>query len=48
MGHRGTAEHRDFVEAVARRDAAKAEEIMRVHLERTARRVGRVKASRAR
>jgi DNA-binding FadR family transcriptional regulator len=48
MGHRGTAEHRDFVEAVARRDAAKAEEIMRVHLERTARRVARVKASRAR
>lgn len=47
MGHRGTAEHRDFVEAVARRDAAKAEEIMRVHLERTARRVARVKASRA-
>jgi GntR family transcriptional regulator, transcriptional repressor for pyruvate dehydrogenase complex len=48
MGHRGTAEHREFVEAVAGRDAAKAEEIMRAHLERTARRVARVKASRAR
>jgi DNA-binding FadR family transcriptional regulator len=48
MGHRGTAEHRDFVEAVARRDAAKAEEIMRVHLERTARRVARGKSTRAR
>jgi GntR family transcriptional repressor for pyruvate dehydrogenase complex len=48
MGVRGTNEHRDFVEAVARRDAAKAEEIMRVHLERTARRVGRAKAARDR
>jgi GntR family transcriptional regulator, transcriptional repressor for pyruvate dehydrogenase complex len=48
MGHRGSGEHRDFVEAVARRDAAKAEEIMRTHLDRTARRVARVKASRAR
>jgi GntR family transcriptional repressor for pyruvate dehydrogenase complex len=48
MGHRGSGEHRDFVEAVARRDGAKAEEIMRVHLERTARRVGRVKAGRTR
>jgi GntR family transcriptional repressor for pyruvate dehydrogenase complex len=43
MGVRGTNEHRDFVEAVARRDIDKAEEIMRVHLERTARRVGKVK-----
>jgi DNA-binding FadR family transcriptional regulator len=48
MGQRGSGEHRDFVEAVARRDAAKAGEIMRVHLERTARRVGRVKAGRSR
>ena len=41
MGVRGTNEHRDFVEAVARRDQAKAEEIMRAHLERTAKRVSR-------
>jgi DNA-binding FadR family transcriptional regulator len=44
MGVRGTNEHRDFVEAVARRDVDKAEEIMRAHLDRTARRVGKVKA----
>jgi DNA-binding FadR family transcriptional regulator len=48
MGHRGTNEHRDFVEAVARRDLAAAEEIMRVHLDRTARRVARVEATRSR
>lgn len=48
MGHRGTTEHRDFVEALAARDADKAEEIMRKHLQRTARRVARVSASRAR
>ena len=48
MGHRGTNEHRDFVEAVARKDLAAAEEIMRVHLQRTARRVARVEAARAR
>jgi GntR family transcriptional regulator, transcriptional repressor for pyruvate dehydrogenase complex len=48
MGHRGTNEHRDFVEAVARRDVERAEEIMRTHLGRTARRVARVKATRAR
>ena len=41
MGIRGTNEHRDFVEAVAKRDVAKAREIMRVHLDRTARRVSR-------
>ena len=41
MGVRGTSEHRDFVEAVAGRDVAGAQEIMRVHLERTARRVSR-------
>ena len=39
MGHRGTAEHRDIVAAVAARDAGRAEEIMTTHLRRTARRV---------
>lgn len=48
MGHRGTNEHRDFVEAVAARDVERAEEIMRAHLRRTARRVARVQAVRAR
>ncbi|MFF5289282.1 FadR/GntR family transcriptional regulator [Paractinoplanes globisporus] len=46
MGVRGTNEHRDFVEAVARRDVEEAEQIMRAHLDRTARRVGRAKAAR--
>jgi DNA-binding GntR family transcriptional regulator len=48
MGHRGTNEHRDFVEAMAQRDAQRAEEIMRAHLSRTARRVARVRATRKR
>jgi GntR family transcriptional repressor for pyruvate dehydrogenase complex len=48
MGHRGTTEHRDFVEALAGRDAARAEQIMRAHLQRTARRVARVESTRAR
>jgi DNA-binding FadR family transcriptional regulator len=48
MGVRGTNEHRDFVEAVAKRDEARAEEIMRVHLDRTARRVSRVQSARVR
>jgi GntR family transcriptional repressor for pyruvate dehydrogenase complex len=48
MGHRGTTEHRDFVEALAARDVARAEEIMTVHLQRTARRVSRVRSARAR
>jgi GntR family transcriptional regulator, transcriptional repressor for pyruvate dehydrogenase complex len=48
MGHRGTTEHRDFVEALAARDADQAREIMAAHLQRTARRVARVQASRDR
>jgi GntR family transcriptional repressor for pyruvate dehydrogenase complex len=48
MGHRGTNEHRDFVEAVAKHDVERAEEIMRTHLGRTARRVARVRATRDR
>jgi DNA-binding FadR family transcriptional regulator len=42
MGHRGTSEHRDVVEAIAAGDTERAQEIMRVHLQRTARRVTRV------
>jgi DNA-binding FadR family transcriptional regulator len=41
MGQRGTVEHRDFVEAVAERDAERATEIMRKHVSRTARRLSR-------
>ena len=48
MGHRCTTEHRDFVEALAARDVERAEEIMAAHLQRTARRVARVQATRAR
>jgi DNA-binding GntR family transcriptional regulator len=48
MGQRGTSEHRDFVEALAARDVERAEEIMAAHLQRTARRVARVQATRAR
>jgi DNA-binding GntR family transcriptional regulator len=47
MGIRGTREHRDFVEAVAKRDAAAAGEIMRVHLDRTARRVTPARSAKA-
>ncbi|MFE0546046.1 FadR/GntR family transcriptional regulator [Streptomyces sp. NPDC048231] len=39
MGHRGSKEHRKFVEAIAARDAEAATEIMRTHLQRTATRV---------
>lgn len=42
MGHRGTAEHRDIVEAVAARDTERARELMATHLRRTARRVTRL------
>ncbi|HWC78661.1 MAG TPA: FadR/GntR family transcriptional regulator [Pseudonocardiaceae bacterium] len=41
MGQRGVYEHRQFVEAVAERDADKAMEIMRKHIGRTARRLGK-------
>ncbi|WP_375490572.1 FadR/GntR family transcriptional regulator [uncultured Jatrophihabitans sp.] len=47
MGHKGTKEHRAFVEAIAERDATKATEIMRTHLSRTARRVAVVRNARA-
>jgi GntR family transcriptional regulator, transcriptional repressor for pyruvate dehydrogenase complex len=46
MGHKGTAEHRELVEAVAARDAERAQEIMRRHLRRTARRVAKVQSAR--
>lgn len=46
MGVKGVSEHKEFVEAVARRDVARAEEIMSVHLDRTAKRVARTQASR--
>jgi DNA-binding FadR family transcriptional regulator len=41
MGQKGSVEHRDLVEAIARREVEAAEKIMRVHLERTAKRVAR-------
>jgi GntR family transcriptional regulator, transcriptional repressor for pyruvate dehydrogenase complex len=41
LGQRGVHEHRDFVEAVAARDAGRATEIMHRHLARTARRLAR-------
>ncbi|MFI5614497.1 FadR/GntR family transcriptional regulator [Amycolatopsis sp. NPDC051903] len=46
MGHRGTSEHREFVEAIGARDAEKARDIMTKHLRRTAQRIARVQASR--
>jgi GntR family transcriptional regulator, transcriptional repressor for pyruvate dehydrogenase complex len=39
MGRRGTEEHSAFIDAIAKRDAEKAREIMRTHLQRTADRV---------
>jgi len=39
MGHVGTAEHRTFAEAIARRDEAAATAVMTTHLARTAERL---------
>jgi DNA-binding FadR family transcriptional regulator len=39
MGHLGAKEHRRLVHAIQRRDVEKANEIMRRHLDRTAKRV---------
>jgi len=39
MGRRGSTEHREFVDAIERRDAGQAAAIMRAHLQRTADRV---------
>lgn len=44
MGPRGTHEHRDFVEAIARRDTEKAMSIMQGHIGRTARRLARARS----
>lgn len=41
MGKRGVREHDQFVDAIAARDPERATQIMREHLERTARRVTR-------
>jgi DNA-binding FadR family transcriptional regulator len=43
MGQRGTYEHRDFVEAVAKRDVEEATAIMRRHVERTAKVLSKAK-----
>jgi DNA-binding FadR family transcriptional regulator len=45
MGHRGSVEHRELVDALERRDADKATEIMRQHLQRTAERVAQTEAN---
>jgi DNA-binding FadR family transcriptional regulator len=42
MGHLGSVEHRDLVDAVEKRDTDRALRIMRQHLERTAGRVSQV------
>ncbi len=42
MGHRGVEEHLLVVEAIEGRDTAAACEIMRVHVERTARRIAQI------
>jgi GntR family transcriptional repressor for pyruvate dehydrogenase complex len=48
MGHRGTTEHSDLVAAIAAREPDRAQDIMRAHLRRTARRVSRAQAARDR
>lgn len=45
MGHKGTNEHREFLDAIAAKDSDRATQIMTTHLARTARRVARVRAS---
>lgn len=45
MGPRCGQEHRALIDAIAARDTAKAETIMRTHLRRTARRVAKVDAT---
>jgi GntR family transcriptional repressor for pyruvate dehydrogenase complex len=45
MGRRGTVEHRELVEAIAARDADRAAETMRSHLNRTAQRLARARTS---
>lgn len=42
MGHKGTEEHRALAEAIKGRDLEAAQDVMRVHLSRTASRVGAV------
>lgn len=48
MGHKGSREHRDLVEALAARDLERAQEIMKEHLGRTARRVAKAHTERQR
>lgn len=41
MGRAGVVEHVEYIDAIAARDVARAQQIMRTHLERTAKRVGK-------
>jgi len=43
MGRTGVVEHVAFIDAIAAKDTDKAQEIMRTHLERTAKRVGKTR-----
>lgn len=45
MGHLGSQEHEEFIDAVAKRDTERAHEIMRAHLQRTADRVSQVEGA---